>query len=207
MGPYLDIDDKNAIGRLSIDPSGSIRKDPITGQSRVAFAGDQDYLEAAPEVICDAWGSPIRYYRRVHPKNSPASNYSISKPLTGQTVIPKLSDIFLLRPYTFSKGSELTSTALIGNDDPEVGDIFPDWDGDRFTSGQLQTAEYAYFSMGPDRFCNPLLRRDTISALESIAGSTPSWFEFDNDLLLFENEGEWPVIEESNEDNIVEIGL
>ena len=206
LGPYLDIDDKNAIGRLSFDSSGSVRKDPVTGQQRVAFSGDPDYQDGAPQVICDAWGSPIRYYRRLHPKNSPGSNYSLSKRLTGQNIIPKLSDVFLLRPYTLSEGSALTATNLIGNSDPEVGDIFPDWDGDRFTTGKLQTAEYAYFSMGPDRFCNPLVRSDNISALEFIADSTPSWFEFDNDLLLFESEGEWPVIEDSNKDNIVEIG-
>ena len=129
--PYIDLSDDRVIGAL------------VSGQ-RVAFAGDANYDPDAPKVICDAWGTPIRYYRRPYRPGSIESPF-LQSGLTDHT--PSLSDVIALRPYSVKNGEEQDVLAQFADDN-----------GDPTSSRSLFTAEFAYLSAGPDKLIDERFR-------------------------------------------------
>ena len=101
----------------------------------VARPEDPDYARY-PKVILDYWGTPIRYYRTPYLEGDPRA----APPGTG------LENIFALRPWDFPEGVEV--------------DGAEDANGDTATSPQLKSAEFALFSLGPDRQASNGVRAD-----------------------------------------------
>lgn len=131
-GPYIELQDERLLGRL----------DPATGE--ISFPGEAGF-DAAPDatnprvlVICDYWGKPIRYYRRVH---SPGA-------LTVDDRRSKLSEVILLRPFDAKQENIVLDARSVDGSDIDL------------TTYQLQTGEFALFSSGADRELNPELRVD-----------------------------------------------
>ena len=72
LGPYLELKDESIIdpwGPIRTISVGSASIDPSSNASKV-FPGDAGYDRNAPKVIVDAWGTPIRYYRRAYPQGT-----------------------------------------------------------------------------------------------------------------------------------------
>lgn len=108
FGPYFELKDERLLG--SLDASGN-----------VSFPGENGFDPAAPKVICDYWGSPIRYYRAIYMAG--ALNQRYVTPTGG--VAPSLWDVQLLQPSSFDSS-----------------------EGSRYAT---QGADFALFSPGPDR--------------------------------------------------------
>ncbi|MBC02476.1 MAG: hypothetical protein CMJ34_04110 [Phycisphaerae bacterium] len=96
---------------------------------------DPDY-DIRPKVILDYWGTPIRYYRNPYNGGDPAA---VTRSLD-------LSDVFALRPWSFEEGVLVEGVA--------------DANGDRSSSSQLQSGEFALMSLGADRRETPGTRVD-----------------------------------------------
>lgn len=128
LGPYLELKDASMFGAVvGFTPTGA----PI-----VARPGDNNYIETAPRCIVDYWGQPIRYYRKGYMNADPR----MTRGRGGGGSIGlgwDLSDVFVLRPQRFQPGTEADGLA--------------DANGDTTTSRGLSGAEFALFSMGPDR--------------------------------------------------------
>ncbi len=110
IGPYLELDDPSMLGALGWDGAawdGSI--DPATNQPMVFYPGDPGYDEAAPKVIVDGWGTPIRYYRVNHPTGQPATAYPTGyKPAPDWSYAPSMAEYFALRPWELDEGESVT---------------------------------------------------------------------------------------------------
>jgi hypothetical protein len=85
--------------------------------------------------------------------------------------VPTMSDVFVLRPFKVSP--EAATDTRFADDSPATSLL-----GDRTTTYQLETGDFALLSRGPDRSLNERARWDY---------------------------GNWPE-EGLNEDNIVEVG-
>jgi hypothetical protein len=150
LGPYLEI----AGERLLASTNG---QSDAGGNLVVFLPGESGYSDGDPKVIDDYWGRPLRYYRRLYPPGALNSTY---RSLDVAVRTPTLAEVILLRPFRAVAGAEAES-------------LVADARGDTTTSMPLRTAEFAIFSPGADRSCDPTVRYDA---------------------------------DESNADNIVEIG-
>jgi type II secretory pathway pseudopilin PulG len=144
FGPYLELSDERLLGCITdVYPGGS----PV-----VAFPGDAGYVADNPHVVCDYWGEAIRYYRRPYPAGALNQSYrAIDRDGDGvieaQEAVPTLSDFYFLRPFYIKPGAEVTAR-------------FADAAGDDATTSELESAEIALFSLGPDRKHNASMRID-----------------------------------------------
>ena len=181
-GPYLEVEDSQMFGRVAFSGNEPI-VDPITGQVKVLYPGDPDFDPTAPMTVVDVWGVPIRYYRSIYPQHS-----NPDMPKTGITKIfpqsndydrPTLSDYFVLRPFDF-RPDQVVDGFL-----PDYGDGTTSLTGDTSTSLELQTGQFAYFSAGPDKQSNDLIRAD---------------------VLGLDGNGGDDATDEVNRDNLVEVG-
>lgn len=129
LGPYIELKDERLLAAIdgTFDAYNNLN---------VFFPGDSAYNDSNPKVIVDYWGSPIRYYRRPYPQGALGQSF---RSVNGSRV-PTLSDVFVLRPYTIKPGSE-----SVGN---------PDAAGNTASTRDLDAAEFAIFSPGPDRRSN-----------------------------------------------------
>ncbi len=101
----------------------------------IARPEDPDY-DIRPKVILDYWGTPIRYHRNPYNGGDPgAAVRSLD-----------LADVFSLRPWSFEEGVLVEGVA--------------DSNGDRSSSPQLQSGEFALMSLGADRRETPGTRVD-----------------------------------------------
>ncbi len=130
--PYIDISDDRLIGSLT--------------NAGVFFPGDANYDATAPKVICDAWGTPVRYYRRVYRPGDLETPF-LQSDLSGDGHTPSLADVIALRPYSIRSGEEQDVLAQ-----------FADGSGDPTASRGLFAAEFAYLSAGPDGRINESYR-------------------------------------------------
>lgn len=167
LGPYLELKDESIIGSLgvlegdsSVWDSASI--DPSTGAPKIFFPGDVGYDLNAPKVIVDAWGTPIRYYRRAYPTGSPAGSFgSTHKPLAGVSNAsqtwqyrPTLSDFIAMRPFEIEPSQATDYIFQPGGEGTRWGDFSEGGvsvKGDPTTTSSLQSGEYGFLSAGPDR--------------------------------------------------------
>ncbi len=143
LGPYLELKDGSLLGAI-------VGTDSETGQPIVARAGDNNWNPAAPKVLLDYYGQPIRFYRKGYANGDPKQ---IKGKIVDLTIPPPdnvkgwdLSDIFVLRPQRFLPNTEIDGLA--------------DGNGDRTTSRSLQMADFALFSSGPDQRADFTVRRD-----------------------------------------------
>jgi len=129
LGPYIELKDERLLASIdgTFDANGNLN---------VFFPGDGGYNDSNPKVIVDYWGSPLRYYRRPYPQGVLGQSF---RSVNGSRV-PTLSDVFLLRPYTVKPGSESAGNA--------------DAAGNTVSTRDLDAAEFAIFSPGPDRRLN-----------------------------------------------------
>ena len=147
-GPYIEIDDDRLLA--SID--GTIN--PVTGTFNTFFAGEANYDPDAPKVICDYWGSPIRYYRRAYPDGRPGERFApVDRDDDGAVdPLPALGDVFVLRPYEIRVGADVSNR--FPDDNPDVPN------GDPSSSRALEGAAFALFSPGQDLSLTPRIRVD-----------------------------------------------
>ncbi|MCA9289767.1 MAG: type II secretion system protein [Phycisphaerales bacterium] len=153
--PYLQLKDDRLLG------SASGEWDPNAREFKVYFPGEAGFDPAAPKVICDYWGSPIRYYRRVYEPGA------MNRPLLESAITrhtPGLADVIALRPFEIGPGAATNAR-------------FQDDDDDRTASRELQAADFALLSAGPDKLINMFRRADV-----SDGGSGP--FEVNRDNLV-----------------------
>ncbi|MAI66648.1 MAG: hypothetical protein CMJ26_02075 [Phycisphaerae bacterium] len=190
IGPYLEIENDQMYGRIIPDSSGNPTVDPITGETKVFYPGDpeleaftMDERQVLPMVVVDTWGSPIRYYRPLYPvgsdPNLPLTGISRVYPQSNSYLRPTLSDYIALRPWDFQPDKVIDGAI------PDYINGINDTTGDRSTTIELQAGQFAYFSPGPDKQVNDLIRADFFG--------------------LPGNQDE-NATQEVNEDNIVEIG-
>ncbi len=139
LGPYLELKDGSLLG--AIVGIGA------NGQPIVARAGDNNWNPAAPKVLLDYYGQPIRYYRKGYANGDPKriGGKEVGGGL-GSGIGWDLSDIFVLRPQSFLPNTEIDGLA--------------DGNGDSTTSRSLQMADFALFSSGPDQRADFTVRRD-----------------------------------------------
>jgi hypothetical protein len=130
-GPYLQLKDERLLAAIA---GYDANNNPI-----LHFPGDPGYNDSLPKVIVDYWGEPIRYFRRPYPAGALGQSYrTVFDSATGEsTRVPTLSDIYILRPQTIKPGSE-------------VATLFADAAGNNLSSRELDAAEFALFSCGPD---------------------------------------------------------
>ncbi|MDG2201353.1 MAG: type II secretion system protein [Phycisphaerales bacterium] len=222
LGPYMALPGKGVVGSLAWshgdedgdgDEDGhegvgewdSAGIDPVSGQPRVYFPGEEGYDEHGAQVICDAWGGPIRYYRLNYP-GTPGRRY----PSTQEPYSPSLSQFIALRPWEFEPGS--ATDYLV----PSGGELWGDYNstldadgrrGDSSTTFELQSGEFAFMSGGPDRRINNWQRTDS----PGVGGNDGTRFKDDwhfNWGSIPGSNPQYPVpeTEEVNRDNIVEVG-
>ena len=231
MGPYLELDDPDMLGALGWDIDnarwdGSV--DPSTGQPAVYFPSDPQFVQDAPKVIVDAWGSPIRYYRINHPPGSPGATYPAGyQPPQDSTAgtwryTPSLAEVFVLRPWEVQTG-ESVNYWFTDMDGVKWGDFSPggadtDFRGDPTSSPTLTSARFGFVSSGANRRIYDWSRRDEpglpISALtnwigDHSDGGSESWYDDGvsvNWLGRPRDSQQVTATEEANSDNIVEIG-
>jgi hypothetical protein len=140
-GPYLELRDNTIMGSTD----GTF--DPATGNLRVYFSGQPQFDPEGPMVICDYWGTPIRYFRRPFPPGALGQSYRANTDINrdgtvdGDDVVPTLSDVYLLRPWEIKPGTETINR-------------FADGDGKTASTRDLDAAEFALWSAGPDRSHN-----------------------------------------------------
>jgi type II secretory pathway pseudopilin PulG len=137
-GPYFELKDERLLGSTD----GSM----ANGNPRIFFPGDPGYNPTHPHILVDYWGSPIRYYRRPYPPGALNQSYRANTDINRDGVvndadrIPRLSDVFVLRPQTIKIGAEV--------------DGLSDGNGSSGTTAQLESAEFAILSAGADRRLN-----------------------------------------------------
>lgn len=153
-GPYIEISDPNLMGSTdgTYDSLGNLN---------IYFPGDPLYNDAGPKILCDYWGAPIRYYRRPHPPGALGQSYRSGTDINedgvvdGEDIVPTLSDIYLLRPWTIRPGAESVNR-------------FADLDGKNTSARNLDAAEYALFSSGADKSYN---QNVTVDATTNVPNS------------------------------------
>ncbi|MCI0365309.1 MAG: type II secretion system GspH family protein [Phycisphaerales bacterium] len=161
-GPYLELQDDRLLGCIVY-----ISNDPV-----VAFPGDAEYDASKPHVVVDYWGHALRYYRKPYPVGALTQSHRAGVDRNGDgnpynDPIPTLSDFFFLRPYALKPGAGVTAR-------------LPDGNNDTTTTSELEAAEFAIFSAGPDKAVTNEVRVD------------------ENDAGPFSNR--------HNKDNLVELG-
>lgn len=141
-GPYIDLKDQSILAAVvDFDAQGAV----------VKFSNEMlpAEWEAAPKAIVDYWGRPIRYYRRPYPRGALGQSYrAVDRTGDGIVdVVPTLSDFYYLRPFEVSP-REAKDTR------------FEDAAEDTTTSHQLDAAEFALLSTGPDKKLTTAKRYD-----------------------------------------------
>lgn len=138
FGPYLELDDDRLLA--SIDDAGQI-----------SLPGEAGYDAEDPKVILDFWGEPIQYFRRNYPPGGITQSYrATDRDLDGAPdAAPTLSDVIRLRPFDIPPGRAK---------DTRFGDHSAA--SDPTTTYELDSAEFALFSSGPDRAYEKLVRAD-----------------------------------------------
>ncbi len=186
FGPYLDINNDQMLGRISVNSSGDADVDPVTGRVKVYYPGETKFDSSQPLVLVDTWGTPIRFYRPMYPTHLPnidgepqiQNGVGRSFPPSNSYQRPTLSDYLVLRPFDFDP-------------DKVVDGFLPDYrdgniaSGDTSTSIELQTGQFAYLSAGPDQKTNNRVRADVLG----LAGNTGTG-----------------ATDEVNKDNLIEVG-
>ncbi len=174
FGPYIDLKDD----RLLASSDGTVDSN---GRLVMSFPGEGTYRDDLPKVLCDYWGEPIRYYRRLYAPGELKSEYRPSPTTPGGVVPPPtLADLFVLRPFKLSPGSAIDGI-------PDLSKNVVDSTGDPTTTSTLRSAEFALFSAGPDKLLNQFLRYDDPNDTGNNQGANNSPTNF------------------YNEDNIVEV--
>lgn len=162
-GPYFELKDERLLAGVNYGSSGL----------ETYFPGDTLpgtlTWETIPKAIVDYWGMPIRYYRRPYPQGALGQSY---RPVGG-IIVPTLSDVYVLRPWEIKSGAEVL-----------VDPTLADGAGSRTTTAELNSAEFALFSTGPDRQLDQTIAVD-----------------FDDT-----RDGDGDERIQENKDNIVEIG-
>ncbi len=170
FGPYIDLKDD----RLLASSDGTVDS---SGRLVVSFPGEGNYRDDLPKVLCDYWGNPIRYYRRLYAPGELASEYRPSPTTPGGAVPPPtLADIFVLRPFKLSPGSAIDGI-------PDLSKNVVASTGDPTTTSTLRSAEFALFSAGPDRLLNQFLRYDDPNDTgnnQGAGGQPTNFFNEDN---------------------------
>ncbi len=235
LGPYLELDDPDMVGAIGWEVTGSDPDglgewdgsiDPATNQPMVYFPGDPGYLPAAPKVIVDAWGTPIRYYRINHPPSQPTVRYPANyEPIGGDgwRYSPTLSEFFALRPWDVGDSESIVWWFDDGS--TKWGDFSEmtsaSTRGDPTSTRKLTNGRFAFVSAGPNRRIYDWARVDfpgeEISGLSDGRGDHAAsdddlaggWYEDGKDLPWLGkpayNAGV-AYTEEANRDNIVEVG-
>lgn len=148
LGPYFEMKDERLLAGIWYVNGGN---------AQTFFPGDQLPAgltwDTIPKVIVDYWGMPIRYYRRPYPQGAITQSYragmSVIDPSTNLPTVlqvPTLSDVFLLRPQQIKPGAESTNRLT----DPGATGV----PGSNATSRDLDSAEFALVSSGPDKRLN-----------------------------------------------------
>jgi prepilin-type N-terminal cleavage/methylation domain-containing protein len=229
LGPYMELSNPRLMGSLGWDhdedADGGIGEDtdhedspgswnqksmdPATGRPRVYFPGEAGYDEHAPKVICDAWGSPIRYYRLNYPTGALGRVY----PATQEPYAPSLSQFIALRPWEMDPGT--ATDFYVPMEDVNWGDFNSQLDsesnnsrGDSTTSYGLQTGEFAFLSGGPDRRINNWMRNDFLDVGGNDGSELVDDWHYNWGSIPNPSDPQFPVpaTEEVNLDNIVEVG-
>ena len=167
LGPYLELKDESIIGSLGANPDNSLQWDPASidpssNAPKVFFPGDAGYDRNAPKVIVDAWGTPIRYYRRAYPQGNLAGSFRATHtPLAGISgssqswqYTPTLSEFIALRPFEIEPSQATDYIFQPGGQGVSWGDFSEGGNnikGDPTTTTSLQAGEFAFLSAGPDR--------------------------------------------------------
>ena len=105
--------------------------------------------DSLPKAIVDYWGMPIRYYRRPYPPGALGQSYrSLDRNGDGdysdpEDRVPTLSDVYMLRPQEIKSGSESENPHF--DADPTIPG------GLNISSRELDAAEFALLSLGPDK--------------------------------------------------------
>ena len=139
LGPYLPMSDERLIAGVNYGANGL----------QTYFQGDALPAglswDTIPKAIVDYWGMPIRYYRRPYPPGAITQSYrSVFDPATNaMTHVPSLSDVFVLRPKTIKPGSE-SPNRFADTGTP----------ANSLSSRELDSAEFALLSAGPDKRVN-----------------------------------------------------
>ena len=145
-GPYVEVSDPKLLGAVNgVDANG---------EKIIVFAGDVTpaIFDSLPKVICDYWGRPIRYYRRPYPAGAIGQSYRTATDLNGDgdvdqdDIVPTLSDVYLLRPWSITPGAE--SINRFGDQNPDIPQ------GSKVSSRTLDAAEFALWSSGADKSYN-----------------------------------------------------
>jgi hypothetical protein len=144
FGPYLELQDDRLLGCITSIYGAN---EPV-----VAFPGDADYDADKPHVIVDYWGHAIRYYRKPYPVGALTQSHRTGVDRNGDgdpynDPIPTLSDFYFLRPYSLKPGAGVNARLA-------------DQGGDNVTTSELEGAEFAIFSAGPDKTVTPEVRVD-----------------------------------------------
>jgi len=136
FGPYIELGDDRLLA--SID--GTVN--PTTGTLNTFFPGEANYDPDAPKVICDWWGSPIRYYRLPYPGLDPGVRFrATDRDFDGEPdPLPSLGDVFVLRPWDVNDNQSAFNR--FNDDGPSA---------DNISSRALEAAEFGLLSPGPDR--------------------------------------------------------
>jgi len=186
FGPYLDVNNDQMLGRILVNQqTGVAELDPVTNTIKVYYPGEPGYDIDQPMVVVDSWGTPFRYYRPLYPFVEPNIDgdlrmqigVSKSYPPSNSYIMPTLSDYIVLRPFDFPTDKVIDGFFRDFRD----GNVVT---GDTSTSIELQTGQFAYFSSGPDKKTNDLIRAD-------VAG-LPGQMDLETD--------------EFNKDNMIEVG-
>ena len=167
LGPYLELKDESIIGSLAVETGNafawdSSSIDPSSGAPKVFFPGEAGYDRNAPKVIVDAWGTPIRYYRRAYPMGNPSGSFKATHvPMAGMsgasqtwTHRPTLSEFIALRPFEIEPSQATDYVFQPGGSGTSWGDFSEGGvgiSGDPTTTTSLQSGEFAFLSAGPDR--------------------------------------------------------
>ena len=139
-GPYLELKDPSNFGGIKgVRPAPPSQDEPDTEELDIVRATDGDPMfDNYPKCIIDYWGNPIRYYRRGYTSFMPSSPDA-----TNDGTKFDLADFFALRP------SRAEESEFILKDEAK-NQVLADADGDRSGTIRLRSAEFAYFSAGPD---------------------------------------------------------
>lgn len=142
LPPYLELKDERLLAGVYYGPNGLqtyFQGDVLPG----GFTWDN-----IPKAIVDYWGQPIRYYRRPYPPGALGQSYrsTFDPTLPGNQqlqAVPSLSDIYVLRPRAIKPGSE--------SPNPYPDQSTPQ---NNLSSRELDAAEFALLSAGPDKRLN-----------------------------------------------------
>jgi hypothetical protein len=143
-GPYLELKDE----RLLAGITGYSNGEPI-----LVYPGEPGYTDAVPKTIVDYWGTPIRYFRKPYPPGSISQSWRAGVDINRDGTIdsddrvPTLSDVFVLRPWDIEAGADVITE-------------HPDGNGVNLTTNELNSAEFALLSAGPDKRLETRYSRD-----------------------------------------------